>query len=45
MKFNDVIVKEGFAGDLKDKILNTQGKGGNSPKEKDMSMSLPRGQK
>ena len=48
MKFNDVIVKEGFAGDLKDKILNTQGKGqsgGNSPEQKDMSMSLPRGAK
>jgi len=48
MKFNDVIVKEGFAGDLKDKILNTQGKGqttGKDPKQKDMSMSLPRGAK
>ena len=48
MKFNDVIVKEGFAGDLKDKILNTQGKGqsgGNPPAQKDMSMSLPRGAK
>ena len=48
MKFNDVIVKEGFAGDLKDKILNTQGKGqsgGNPPEQKDMSMSLPRGAK